>query len=151
MIAADYSSADAKYAATTIVSTTLPPTRDVRALVAHRAPYVSRAAIASVRLLDPIAAFAIGDTSIESKTQRMANVVDMFRFADESSAASSSAVCASVEVEVLVELSELRQQVAHADRKAQLAAWFASSPMDGIGKFGFKCDIQQQRRRRQRD
>jgi hypothetical protein len=34
----------------------------------------SRALRLRVRLLDPIAAFAIGDASIESKTQRMANV-----------------------------------------------------------------------------
>lgn len=134
---ADYSSLDVKYAATTIVATTLPPTRDVRSLILRRgSPYVSRAAIAALRLLDPIPAFAIADASRDSKSRRLAALLDLFRFAPVNSATVSGA--ASVECEILVELAELRLQVAASDRKAQLAAWFASSPMDGIGKFGFK-------------
>lgn len=144
---ADYSAALPTYAATTIVSTTLPPTRDVRALVAHRAPYVTRNQINALRLLDPIAAFAMNNNSNNNNNNddvddesvewsaRLIALMNAFRFQLSSSVFNSS--LGDIEEEVRVELYELRAQVAAADRKAQLAAWFASAPMDAIGKFGF--------------
>lgn len=154
---ADYSPVDAKYAATTIVSTSLPPTRDVRALVALRKPYVSRNELYAVRLLDPIAAFAINlnvhadaaDTSnnegtgVERCVARLHAMMASFRFASAPQSNLNSSLLGDIEEEIRVELAELRAQVAAADRKAQLAAWFASAPMDVIGKYGFKYSAPQ--------
>jgi hypothetical protein len=133
---ADYSDSDAGYASTNVVSGTLPPMHDLRRRIIQRRVFLSVAEVLGVKLLEPIGAYAKAANEraldVRSAVQLVSADADVdvnatTRIDDES----------EVERERLVELRELRAQFCGAERKAQLSAWFATSPLDGVGKFQF--------------
>lgn len=128
---ADYSHADAAYAATTLLPATLPPTRDLRALIARRNVFLTRGEIAAVRLLEPIGAF------VKAADQPRVDAAAAVQLVDDDNSEEEQEDASEIARGVLFELLELRLQLGAAERKAQLSAWFATTALDGVGKFGF--------------
>ncbi len=129
---ADYSDSDAGYASTNVVSGTLPPVHDLRRRIVQRRVFLSVPEVLGVKLLEPIGAYAKAASDcaldVRSAVQLVpADAETATRIGDES----------EVDRELLVELRELRAQFCGAERKAQLSAWYATSPLDGVGKFQF--------------